>query len=869
MKANRENGRGMGHMGPMGRVALIGPMGPIGLIGPMKPMGRVRLEHTGPRRLARPMRTHSGFGISAFGGCGWLGAVALALAVVWGIPGPAVAEPVSANAENAAAPAESAGASGKASPAKVSRASVDPARVAALMAVGDSLGARFAGAAWLPDGPAFADGVAEVPMARFLRQVRAAGAVAATGRWLSGLPLPPEGWRKVMAGPALLIWMRPVEYGAFENLPKSESSAGDAKSTPSDFATTLHDSAPDSPPSRLPEKAERNTETALLISLDPKDPGEERAILRWLATDGFHLARGNDPGLVARRRRVGGSLIHSWRRVDVESADTAQSRAGAGRRGGVADDASPAVLAYAIQNHLLILSGDERVVSQILLHKGAGASASADATTRDDATSNAAAHESPLTSHLLHAIDDAARLGAPMAAVFEVHAFPLFESADWIGEGLGIGLVGRLADQLAAHDEKTSAVIARTREGAAWAGERVRAGGISDLDRLEMLYWPDEKLPRSRIRLVFKPGAATWMEELAAGRPFRVADHAPADCVAFWTMRVPQRLLGKDAEQGGAEIGRVFVPTSYRVASVWAVEAPSANAFLRAQMTKADDYFSTRTLEMPVKIPLAGPWAKVKGALAAVEPWMPLLGVRWKVRLVGDFMALSSSFEALDKLGAVDRGKAKSLREARPELFESMAAMVETPSGTGAASVSDLGPGRMAFERYNDIAFRAESTRALDIVEFPFLSDPDQDAKLFQVNYLALAQKIPKVKEWLATLPPQHTRVMWYPEAETVEVSTQSASGLPGDPRVWASAGASLFPTFNLDVSGWDLGLSVERLKSIDLEKFDPRRWFSEKEAPPPDEMRQPEQEEPAEQPEAAPPSETKKPPKRRERPRP
>lgn len=624
----------------------------------------------------------------------------------------------------------------------------------ALVAQADAFGPRLAGAVWVPDGTKLGDSLAAVPMARFLQQIRVAAAVTATGRWLSGLPLPPEAWGRVMEGPTLLVWVRPIEYAAFE---KSQSST-------------------------LPETGEKNIELAMLVHLDPANPRAGGSLLRWLALEGFFAARERNPDLKAERRRVAGRMLHVWERPD-------------------GSDGTRPILAYALRDNLLILAGDERIVSEVL--------------TRTPPPPDTP--PSDLALNLLGEISDARALHAPVAGVFDIHTFPMFESAAWIGEGLGIGLVGKVADRLAGADEKTSAALAKAREGMERFGERAATGGISDLRRMAFVYIPDSTLPRSRVRLVFDENAQSWMEEMAAGRPFQLPDLAPPDCVAFWSLRVPGRLLGADAEQGGAEIGRLFVPTEFRVASVWLIEAPRLTAYLRTQMGRVDSFFTTTTLEMPVEIPLSGPWAKVKDALRTIEPWMPLVGVRWKVRLIGDRLAFATSYRAIEKVAAVERLETKPLRVARPALFD--------PSSSFTL-INTLGPGRVAFDRFNDIAWHAESVRALDIVEFPFLSDPGEDAKLFQLNYLALAQKIPKVKEWLSVLPPQHTRVMWYPDARTMEITTQSASGLPGDFRVWVAAATSLIPTFDLDLSGWDEKL--DQLKEFDYRQLDPRRWWAD-----------------------------------------
>ncbi len=641
------------------------------------------------------------------------------------------------------------------------------ARLDSLWTLGESQGDRLAGVLFIRDGENLGETLAATPLGRFLTRVRLVGLAARTGRWVTGLPVPPDAWEQILGGPALLLW--------------TQGPSGDEPATASTDTEAGQPTAPAENASATPmTPAVSRPAPVLLVHFS--DPEMCEAAVRWLATHGTLAARDRYADLLARRRPAAGTWLHLWERTEAAPNEKL-------------------LLAFAQRGQILILGSEENLVRDLL-------------------AVDALVPSSVPTRLMLRArgLLQASREegGAPIAAVCKTRAFTVFRSWEWIRRGLGLDLVGRMADRLSGVDETTSAAVSRVRESAHSLAERAKTGGLGDLEFFELHYWPDPDLPHSLVRLVFSDESRTWMREAAASRPFRMPDLAPADCVGFWAARVPARLANETSEQGGPEIGRMFIPTRFRVAAVFAVESPTATAFLRSQMQRIDDFMTTTTLDMPVDIPLSGPWAKVKESLGSVEPWLPLVGVRWKVRLAEDYLVLSTSREALEKIIAVKSPTILSLRQSRPELFP-----VPTEPDTG----------RIAFERYNDIALRARSVRALDIVEFPFLEEPEQDAALYEINWLALAQKIPKVQDWLATLPPLHSRVVWNAESATLELRTQSASGLPGDLRVWGAAGASLIPTFDLNLSDWRL--SLDNLNLDMLKKLDPREWFEQEEVEP------------------------------------
>lgn len=587
---------------------------------------------------------------------------------------------------------------------------------------------RLAGVVWLADGSTAADSLAGTPVGRLLAKVRLTGVVADITRWIGGLPLPAEAWKDILRGQVLFLWIHHPEYIQMA-LSSDEVSTDSARAMPH-FAVVVE------PP------AERR-----------------RELMRLLATRGVLEARKRNPDLVATRKRVGGEILHVWERVARD-----------GRR--------RCVLAYAARDERILLAGDERILMEILLRPREASELP----------------PRPLQDAVRATLHEAASGQSPFAAVMDVRAFPLFRSRSWWSKGMGLERVGALMQSLEAEKSGTGAVLRKLHAG--WdelAGHAPR-GGPADLRRIEVIYHPDPELPRSRIRLVFEPRARVWAGQFHSTREFALVSLAPPDCVRYWAMRLPSAYFGEtdDGKDGreGSEFGQFLVPTRLRIAAVWMVEAKSITKYVYDKTGMSSDWYTSRGVELVADPPNIGPWPKVRGVFRKIEPWLPLVGMPWRVRFVGDYVAFSRSIEALEKVSATGRFAAPSLGTAREDLFRRID---EHHRSTGGA------PPVLIFERFTDFGRHAASIRAGDIFALPSADDTGGELLPFDVDWTTLLRVVPQVRGLLGRLPPHHTWVVWHPDQQTLEIETVSASGLPGDPAVWISTGFSLLPTFKKD----------------------------------------------------------------------
>lgn len=584
---------------------------------------------------------------------------------------------------------------------------------------------RLAGVVWMAEGETAADSLADTPVGRLLAKVRLTGVVADITRWIGGLPLPAETWKSILQGHVLFLWIHPPEYSQMAL--SSDAAASDTPGSMPRFAVVVE------PPAGL-----------------------RRELARRMTTEGFLAARKRNPDLVATRKRVGGEIMHVWERV-------------------ARDGKRRCVLAFASHDDKIILAADERIPMEILLRPRAAGKASPPAP------------PPPLQEAVRATLRQAVSEQSPFAAVMDVRAFPLFRSRAWWSKGLDLERVGSLMQSLEAEKSGTGAVLRKLHEGWDQLAEHAPRGGPADLRRIEVVYRPDPELPRSRIRLVFEPRARVWAGQFQSTREFALVNLAPTDCVRYWAMRLPSTYFGEPGGKEGAEFGQFLIPTRFRIAAVWMVEAKSVTHFVYDKTGISQDWTTSRGVELVANPPNIGPWPKVRGLFRKIEPWLPLVGMPWRVRFVGDYVAFSRSIEAIEKVSATGRWSAPSLGTAREDLFR----RIDEHHRAGGGE-----PPVVIFERFTDFGRHAASIRAGDIFALPSADDTGGESLPFDVDWTTLLRVVPQVRGLLERLPPHHTWVIWHPDEHTLEIETVSASGLPGDPAVWISTGFSLLPTF-------------------------------------------------------------------------
>ncbi len=719
-----------------------------------------------------------------------------------------------------------------------------------LLALADAFGERLEGAVWIPAGSALGGELSRTPLARASASIPAGEIVWGASRLLSGLPLPADAWPRVLQGPTLMIWVRPqagVRNGGArpaQDVP-SESAVDSSPDSSSDVpAGNLPPGAPPPPQPGNSDPASTSSAKAsverpeMVVLVNLGDASARREVIRWLASEGVAQARRLHPGLSARRRWVAGAMLHRW---------------DAPRRSILHGPGS--ILAYAQAGSLLIVASEERIVSEVLarrrelglrgesdLHHPVSDASVAAAIFPDAATPSPgpasspllspsdAATAVPLSAALRHIVDETAESGAAAACVFHPKGFIDLQSHEWLVRGFGLGPLIRAAEQLAeveVSEASSSSTTSAPAQALKRADEFLRQhnpaslfqGGAADLQRIEGFYWPGESECRSRFRLIFRQSARTWMQSLRDPAPLQMDCLAPENAISFWALRAPRPFpkVGGAAAQPpghGAEIGSMRLPTRRRLAAVNLVEEPAAAEFVRMQSAKAEDFITSLTHRL-VRPAAAAAGSRDPAALAAeaierLRFFIPGLGVaQYRVRPVGDFLAVSNSHEALRALGAVERGEGLSLRGAGMREFASGA-----PFALGsAASASESIP---IFIRYMDWGRRARSLRPADWFVLIPQDEWGDEGTPFEINWLALAQTLPQARELLGSLPPHRTVMRWHPVECALSIETSSASGLPGDPAVWSAMGATLLPVAD-----------TERLTAPlrALQRLEPPKW--------------------------------------------
>ncbi len=622
----------------------------------------------------------------------------------------------------------------------------------------ERFGPRLAGAVWIPEGEALSRGLHEIPFARAIEPLRAGLFFKGLGRALSGVPLPSEAWARLLQGPALLIWARPPDF----------HSAGRAAAGEKDAATS------ESLGARLFAPAP-GVELALVIWRE--DPAARAETLRWLETEVFALAAERRPGLVSRRRRVAGGVMNVW----------AVERAGWFRKPGT-------VLACAERGPMIAISGDERILGE-LLARPAGEEAAA------------ARPAGELAAALRLLMEGAAREKAAAAGVFDARVFRWFAAPQWLSRGLGAERLSEWIERLQNHDTGTSAVITHA-SGALRVLAAAPRGGLRDLAWIEGLYWPDSAAPRSRLRLVFEPQASAWMSRLPAGEPLSAAALAPREAVAFHSLRAPApaplaAAVGHTSESqpgaapGGApgacsscEVAFFDLPTRVKTSRVYLIESPAAVRFLRGRGFEVGLTSDSATLSFGPASAFETSGREALDALEWAAPWVPgLREAQWKARAAGDFVALSRSGEALGRMGPVARGEAPGLAD------------LWTPAADPLAGPET---GALMFERYHSWGGRAAAARMGDWFTPQWRAEGEEGLPV-DLHWVAIAAQAPQARRFFEALPPSLTRGVWIsaggePEAAArpaLLVETTSATGFPGDPLVWITTAAALLPGFD------------------------------------------------------------------------